>query len=112
MTNPPSKRLALVTGGAKGIGLAIVKRLWREGFRVVVADVESPLEQLSTVKVYEADVSREQAVSRLACQLEADGGADILVNNAGIRGSTAPVTEYPAADWEAVLRVNLTGSFL
>jgi NAD(P)-dependent dehydrogenase (short-subunit alcohol dehydrogenase family) len=112
MTNPLSKRLALVTGGAKGIGLAIVKRLCRDGVRVVVADVESPLEQLSTVKVYETDVSSEEAVVNLACQLDAEGGVDILVNNAGIRGPTAPVTEYPAADWEAVLGVNLTGPFL
>ena len=97
-------RTAIVTGGAQGIGAAIVERLRHSGARVQVWDLEgSP----------GVDVSDPQSVGSAADNaLEELGRIDVLVNNAGIAGKNAPTLEYPVEEWERVLRVNLTSQFL
>lgn len=113
------KRVAIVTGGARGIGLAIVRRLVAQGCAVVIADLD--LEQARQVAAtvdpsgdsmaIKLDVSQyaevEQAVEQIR---ERYGRIDILVNNAGIirRGNLETVTEQ---DWDAVITVNLKGTF-
>ena len=97
-------RNAIVTGGAQGIGAAIVRRLERSGAKVAVWDLDG------SPKVDVTDPSSVETATRKA--LADLGKIDILVNNAGIAGKNAPTTEYPIDEWERVLRVNLTSQFL
>ena len=93
-------RNAIVTGGAQGIGAAIVKRLEAAGAKVTIWDLDgSPRVDVSDWK------SIQQAVTSL-------GTVDVLVNNAGIAGMNRPTVDYPIEEWERVLRVNLTSQFL
>ena len=97
-------RTAIVTGGAQGIGAAIVERLRASGARVQVWDLEgSP----------KVDVSDAASIDAALSPTLADlGKIDILVNNAGIAGKNVPTVDYPIAEWERVLRINLTSQFL
>jgi NAD(P)-dependent dehydrogenase (short-subunit alcohol dehydrogenase family) len=111
-------RVAVVTGGASGIGRAMADRFAREGMKIVLADVEEkPLaaarEELAgrgvEVIAVITDVSKADAVDALARRtFEAFGGAHVLCNNAGI-GTGGMSWELSHADWEWVLGVNLWG---
>ena len=90
-------KIAVVTGGAKGIGAATAKLLQHYGARVEVLDIERG-----------CDVTDEAAVK---AAFERLGGLDILVNNAG-RAVRKPAAEVKKADWDAVLELNLTALFL
>ena len=93
-------RNAIVTGGATGIGAAIVKRLRDSGAQVTVWDLSgSP----------RVDVTDPASIAQA---LKGVGRIDVLVNNAGIAGPAAPVVDYKLADWKQVLDVDLTGPFL
>ena len=105
-------KLALVTGGTKGIGRAIASRLLDDGMGVAVVDCTEPSALDSKVRFFKGDVTRPEDLEDLASRLLSLGGVDVLVNNAGIRGPTAPVSAYPLKDWEAVVKLNLTGPFL
>jgi NAD(P)-dependent dehydrogenase (short-subunit alcohol dehydrogenase family) len=105
-------KLALVTGGAKGIGRSIASRLLDDGMDVAVLDCAEPSGIDPRVRFFKGDVTREEDLQDLAAKLLPLGGVDVLVNNAGIRGPTAPVSSYPLKDWEAVVKLNLTGPFL
>src|ERR1044072_2357131 len=97
-------RTAVVTGGAQGIGAAIVERLRSSGARVQIWDLDG------TPRV---DVSDPASVDEaLKHALKELGQIDVLVNNAGIAGQNLPTVEYPVQEWERVLRVNLTSQFL
>ena len=107
----------LVTAGAGGIGLEIVRAFLREGARVHVCDVdEAALAALGreapAVTRSTTDVSDRDAVARLFDDaLDALGGLDCLVNNAGIAGPTGRVEEIAPEDWDRTLAINITGHF-
>jgi NAD(P)-dependent dehydrogenase (short-subunit alcohol dehydrogenase family) len=105
------KRVALVTGAGRGIGLATAERLWRDGWRVVIADraEEVPVPWARHVR---ADVSDEGAVQALIEGLRREEGRlDGLVCNAGFM-IRKPIRELSLAEWSAVLATNLTSTFL
>jgi 2-keto-3-deoxy-L-fuconate dehydrogenase len=110
-------KVALVTGGASGIGAAIGRAFVEQGGRVVVADVNrdagtAVAEALGTNGVFCAvDVTdRSSLESAVAAGVERFGRLDVMVNNAGI-GLVGSVQETDAADWDRLLAVNVTGVF-
>jgi NAD(P)-dependent dehydrogenase (short-subunit alcohol dehydrogenase family) len=116
---PLDNKVAIVTGGAKGIGHAIVRRFLEEGARVVLADIddeagplaETELATFGEVRFVECDVAERLDIRNLvAATLDAFGDIDILVNNAGIVVG-ADFLDLDPADFERALKVNLTGYF-
>jgi NAD(P)-dependent dehydrogenase (short-subunit alcohol dehydrogenase family) len=109
------RRTAVVTGGAHGIGRAIVKRLLEDGVNVVVLDVDQPDElggALPRLEYVRGDVSvRADIKAGVDRAVERFGGVDIVVAVAGI-GSLRPLLEIDDALWQRTLDVNLTGVFL
>ncbi len=107
-------KVALVTGGARGIGLAIAQRLHLEGCRVAVCDIDADarLGLPEGIAFTRCDISSETECSAMIARLEqAVGPIDILVNNAGIQ-SVLKLHEATVEDFERVLAVNLTGAFV
>ena len=110
-------KVAIVTGAARGIGLAIARRYVAEGARVTVADIdaaagESAARELGNARFLAADVGdAAKAQSMVAETCRAFGDLDILVNNAGIIHA-ADFLDLAEADFDRVLRVNLKGMFL
>ena len=111
-------KVAVVTGGASGIGLATTRRLVAEGGRVVVADLAASsladvdAELGDAVVTVEADISDEAAVAGLvATATERFGRLDIAFANAGI-GSIARLADLSVEEWHRVLAINLTGPYL
>ena len=115
-------QVALVTGGAMGIGQATALAFAREGARVVVSDVDGRAGEATVAQIRQAggearfaaaDVSKEADVIRLIeGAVQSYGRLDIAFNNAGISGAQGPVASLSEADWARVLGVNLTGVFL
>ena len=112
-------RNAIVTGGAQGIGLAIVERLAASGARVRIWDRDDKLMAKTVAKLGKSvsgdrvDVADADAVSRgTKSALEALGKIDVLVNNAGIAGPSLPVVDYPVEEWKRVIDIDLAGPFL
>jgi len=114
-------RTAVVTGGARNIGLAIASRLAEAGARVVIADADGPEAELGAEYVRSrggiatsiaVDVRDSDAVRTLAdAVVEQFGGVDIWVNNAGMF-PTRGFLEMSDADWDATVELNLRGTFL
>jgi 3-hydroxybutyrate dehydrogenase len=115
-------KVAIVTGSTSGIGLGIAKELAKAGADLVlngfgdaseIERIRSGIERDHGVRVvYDgADMSKGDAVRELIARtIEKFGRLDILVNNAGIQ-FTAPVDEFPAAKWDAILAINLSAAF-
>jgi NAD(P)-dependent dehydrogenase (short-subunit alcohol dehydrogenase family) len=106
-------RVAVVTGGASGIGQATVRRLLSDGLRIAVLDVAAAPEP--EVLGIPTDVTDPEAVERaVAAVLHEYGRIDVLVNNAGITGSREATTcsETPVEEWDRVFAVNVRGPFL
>lgn len=107
----------LVTAGAGGIGRAIAMAFVSAGARVHVCDIDvSALDalraQLPGISTSVCDIADRVAVQAMVQQAtDTLGGLDVLVNNAGIAGPAASVEDMDPQAWEAVLRVNLTGTF-
>jgi NAD(P)-dependent dehydrogenase (short-subunit alcohol dehydrogenase family) len=112
-------KVAIVTGGASGIGKGTVEAFVEEGARVIVADVDSDgigalIGKLGHNQVDGAvvDVRDEAAVQRMAEQaFRRFGRLDIAFNNAGV-GGFSPIQSYSLEDWDRVLGISLTGTFL
>ncbi|MEZ2299998.1 SDR family NAD(P)-dependent oxidoreductase [Variovorax sp. RCC_210] len=114
-------RHVIVTGGARGIGLAIARRCLQAGASVALWDLDAAvlsaavqaLEPLGAATSAVVDVRDEAQIARAAAQSqERFGSLDILVNNAGILGPTVPGWAHTPAQWRDVLDVNLTGAWL
>lgn len=104
-------RVAVVTGGARGIGQAIVAALRRAGATVVVWDRNLPTGDADDGIA--VDVTDRAALDRAVAVVRGrHGRLDILVNNAGHAGPTVPLVDYPEDEWRRILEVNLTGTFL
>jgi NAD(P)-dependent dehydrogenase (short-subunit alcohol dehydrogenase family) len=102
-------RVAIVTGGASGIGLAIAERLVKDGLTVAVFD---PNETGAGAAHYAVDVSDKAAVDAAVARVATDLGAPtVLVNNAGIDGFK-PFLKISLEEWNRLLAINLTGTFL
>ncbi len=114
-------RAALITGGARGLGLEIARAYLREGARVVIcarstAALDAAQEELAAageVHAHAADVSVPEAAQELVTfAAETLGGLDILVNNAGVYGPKGAIDEIVWAQWVRAVEINLMGSVL
>lgn len=110
-----SGKVAIVTGGAMGIGFAIASRLAEAGAKVLIADKDSAAaaaaSEINNSIACATDVSDEAQVKAMVAKAVSEfGGVDILVNNAGIYPQK-PVLEATKEDFEKVMRVNLLGAF-
>jgi 2-dehydro-3-deoxy-L-rhamnonate dehydrogenase (NAD+) len=115
-----SGKTAVVTGGAQGIGLAVVQRLLASGAQVASWDM-NPTQNQTAIETHDVgdracavtcDVSDWDQVSRAVQTTEAAlGGIDIVVNSAGIAGPNATVEDYDNADWAQIIAINLTGTY-
>jgi NAD(P)-dependent dehydrogenase (short-subunit alcohol dehydrogenase family) len=107
----------LVTAGAAGIGKEIAKAFAANGATVCVCDInakalDAAAKEIPGLKTIVCDVSKRQDIERMvAAAVEALGGLDVLVNNAGIAGPTAPVEDADPDQWEAVMTVDVIGTF-
>jgi 3-oxoacyl-[acyl-carrier protein] reductase len=122
MTEAQKSPVAVITGGTRGIGLAIAKRLASDGFDLLLtyrgdaeaaAKAEAELASSGrTIKVIAADVSTaEGATATIEAATKELGGLDVLVNNAGITKDNL-IMRMSEDDWDAVLTTNLKGAFL
>lgn len=114
-------RAAIVTGGGRGIGLAVAKRLAAEGAKIALWDQDetalataaAELEDAAGVHGCVLDITDDGAVAEAMARTSAAlGPPDILVNNAGITGPNQKTWEYSPADWRRVIDVDLTAVFL
>jgi NAD(P)-dependent dehydrogenase (short-subunit alcohol dehydrogenase family) len=112
-----TQKLALVTGAARGIGLATTKIFLQEGWQVAMIDRDVPaLEEaskgLDSAKAFVCDISEPEAVDRLITDVMATfGRIDALVNNAGV-ADFGPIEDTSFARWRTVMETNLDGVFL
>jgi 2-dehydro-3-deoxy-L-rhamnonate dehydrogenase (NAD+) len=116
-----SGRAAVVTGGAQGIGRAVVERLIDSGAVAAIWDQDGALAAKTAGELSErgkvialaVDVSDEKQVDKAkADTVSRLGEVDILVNNAGVAGPNANVADYPVEEWDRVIRINLRSQFL
>ncbi len=117
-------KVAVITGGANGIGRETTLRFLEEGVRVVIADVNEPNAQAllehaarighgDAIRFARADVTREEDVeTMLDCALDAFGRLDCVFNNAGIGGAFGPISRTRVDEWEHTVAVLLRGVFL
>jgi 3-oxoacyl-[acyl-carrier protein] reductase len=117
-----SSEVALVTGASRGIGRAIAEALSEAGFRILLTyrsrteEAREVVEKISATggiaHAIQADVGIPEEAQRTAqFGLDTFGQIDVLVNNAGVSLARVPLAQYPLADWEETLRVNLSGPF-
>ncbi len=112
-------RVAVVTGGARGIGYAVAERMSASGATVALWDQDGTAAQNAAAALgasasgHVADVTRADSIrTALDATLARHGKVDILVNNAGITGGNAPLWDLPEAEWRRVIEVNLIGPYL
>jgi len=116
------REVALITGASRGIGRAIAQALSETGFRVLITyrnraeEAHELVERIAAkggiAQAIQADVGIPTEAQRIVQSgLETFGQIDVLVNNAGVSLARGPLAQYPLADWEETLRVNLNGPF-
>ena len=114
-----NNRVAVVTGGAQGFGLAITERFIEAGAKVVIWDIDEAAAKEAVDKVKSehlshqiVDVTNFQIVNKNLEEVEKKSGKiDIIVNNAGIAGMNTTVAEYPLDEWKKVMNLNLNSVF-
>jgi len=111
-------RTALVTGGAQGFGLDIVKRFLDSGAKVIIWDIDPKMIEKATKDLNNpnlsskiVDVSNYKEVESCTNDITKNSNIDILINNAGITGPTASLWEYEVEIWKKVVDINLMGTF-
>lgn len=115
--NSLAGRVAIVTGAASGIGLAIARDFARQGIRVTISDIDvergqAAAAELAGARFQVADMTdAEQTRTLVSGTIEAEGHVDILVNNAGIQ-HVSPIIEFPAEKWRLMIEMMLTAPFL
>lgn len=102
-------KVAVVTGGSSGIGLAIIKNLHSQGIKAISWDINPPKEDVPYIQ---CDVTSETAVKNAVSQtIEKFGQPTILINNCGLQ-FLSPVEEFPIEKWNQLISILLTGTFL
>jgi 3-hydroxybutyrate dehydrogenase len=110
-------KIAIVTGAASGIGLAVARDFAKQGIRVTLSDIDvaggqAAAAELPSARFQAADMTKSADIERLVADtIAAEGQVDILVNNAGIQ-YVAPITEFPEAKWRQIIDLMLTAPFL
>ena len=109
-------KVAIVTGGVQGFGLAVVERFLNSGANVVIWENDKKLldefQTISNVHKIQTDVSNAESVEAAVNEtIKKYARIDILVNNAGIAGPNHKTWEYPNDDWQKVIDIDLTGVF-
>ena len=112
-------RVAIITGGAQGFGLAISKRIIQSGGKVVIWDidenaVETALKEINSndLSFKKVDVTNFEAIEKALLETENElGKIDLFVNNAGITGMNAKVWDYPLEEWKKVIELDLNSTF-
>tara|TARA_B100000963_G_scaffold353969_1_gene369630 strand:- start:941 stop:1690 length:750 start_codon:yes stop_codon:yes gene_type:complete len=114
-----NNRVAVVTGGAQGFGLAITERFIEAGAKVIIWDIEEKaakeaVEKINTENVsYQiVDVTNFETINKNLNDVEKNfGKIDIFINNAGIAGINTTVAEYPLDEWKKIMNLNLNSVF-
>ena len=114
-----NNRVAIVTGGAQGFGLAITERFIEAGAKVVIWDIDEgeakkALEKVNSENLtYQiVDVSNYETINSKLSEVEkSHGKIDISINNAGVAGMNTTVAEYPIEEWNKVINLNLNAVF-
>ena len=112
-------RVAIITGGAQGFGLAISKRIIQSGGKVVIWDidenaVETALKEINSndLSFKKVDVTNFEEIEKALLETENElGKIDLFVNNAGITGMNAKVWDYPLDEWKKVIELDLNSTF-
>ena len=114
-----SNRVAIVTGGAQGFGLAISERFIQSGAKVIIWDIDKEAVETAIKKInsknciYQiVDVTNFEEIKKNLIDIESNyGKIDIFINNAGITGMNTTVAEYPLEEWNKVIDLNLNAVF-
>ena len=114
-----NNRVAIVTGGAQGFGLAITQRFIQSGAKVIIWDIDEAEAKKAIEKVnsenltYQiVDVSNYETINSKLSEVEkSHGKIDIFINNAGVAGMNTTVAEYPIEEWNKVINLNLNAVF-
>jgi 3-oxoacyl-[acyl-carrier protein] reductase len=110
-------QVAVITGGAQGIGLAVAARMAESGARVAIWDRDLALAEEAAARLggraYGVDVADEASVAAAAATTRANfGSPTILVTSAGVAGKNAKVMDYDPTEWDRIIAINLRGTFL
>ncbi len=113
-----SGEVAIVTGGAQGIGFAVAKRLAASGAKICIWDLSEELLEGAGKEIgagtmtCKVDITQLGQLEQAADQVNSEfGKISVLANSAGIAGTNAPVEDYPPEEWARVIEINLTGTF-
>ena len=118
-----SNQVAIITGGADGLGKGVALRMAKEGASLAIVDRNQKLLETTVAEItssgtpaigYNADISEEDQVAKTFQRIVKDyKKVDVLVHAAGIIGPTStPITDYPTEEFDTIYRINLKGSFL